>query len=239
MRGIKRMKKLILVFFSVVLLATVSSCGKKQEETADSYLNKLVNGEIDPDVKVEDTAEETEKTEPDDQLKEVSESDQGVTVNLPYTDEQMGEFVDALDKYKSLEILPLDSPDFMIDKQLRLVAVIQDNTITNLYSSEIRLKFTKDTLNMQYIQNGEQVNTDYIVYTTANEIQTSAAGHQYTYTAYGSEEISSEMTDGAIAIINKVKISDSVDMGEGTAESYVLLQETSNPGVYEVFRIEE
>lgn len=239
MRGIKRMKKLILVFFSVVLLATVSSCGKKQEETADSYLNKLVNGEIDPDVKVEDTAEETEKTEPDDQLKEVSESDQGVTVNLPYTDEQMGEFVDALDKYKSLEILPLDSPDFMIDKQLRLVAVIQDNTITNLYSSEIRSKFTKDTLNMQYIQNGEQVNTDYIVYTTANEIQTSAAGHQYTYTAYGSEEISSEMTDGAIAIINKVKISDSVDMGEGTAESYVLLQETSNPGVYEVFRIEE
>lgn len=233
------MKKLILVFFSVVLLATVSSCGKKQEETADSYLNKLVNGEIDPDVKVEDTAEETEKTEPDDQLKEVSESDQGVTVNLPYTDEQMGEFVDALDKYKSLEILPLDSPDFMIDKQLRLVAVIQDNTITNLYSSEIRSKFTKDTLNMQYIQNGEQVNTDYIVYTTANEIQTSAAGHQYTYTAYGSEEISSEMTDGAIAIINKVKISDSVDMGEGTAESYVLLQETSNPGVYEVFRIEE
>lgn len=233
------MKKLILVFFSVVLLLGVSSCGKEQEETADSYLNKLVNGEIEPDVKVENKAEETEKTETDNQPNDVSDGEQNITVNLPYTDEQMSEFVDALDKYKSIEILPLDSPDFIMGKQLRLVAVIQDNTLTNLYSSEIKSKFTKDTLNMQYIQNGEQVNTDYIVYTTANEVQTSAAGHQYTYTAYGSEEISSEMTDGAIAIINKVKISESVDMGDGAAESYVLLQETSNPGVYEVFRIEE
>lgn len=233
------MKKLILVFFSVVLLLGVSSCGKEQEETADSYLNKLVNGEIEPDVKVENKAEETEKTETDNKPNDVSDGEQNITVNLPYTDEQMSEFVDALDKYKSIEILPLDSPDFIMGKQLRLVAVIQDNTLTNLYSSEIKSKFTKDTLNMQYIQNGEQVNTDYIVYTTANEVQTSAAGHQYTYTAYGSEEISSEMTDGAIAIINKVKISESVDMGDGAAESYVLLQETSNPGVYEVFRIEE
>lgn len=233
------MKKLILVFFSVVLLLGVSSCGKEQEETADSYLNKLVNGEIEPDVKVENKAKETEKTETDNQPNDVSDGEQNITVNLPYTDEQMSEFVDALDKYKSIEILPLDSPDFIMGKQLRLVAVIQDNTLTNLYSSEIKSKFTKDTLNMQYIQNGEQVNTDYIVYTTANEVQTSAAGHQYTYTAYGSEEISSEMTDGAIAIINKVKISESVDMGDGADESYVLLQETSNPGVYEVFRIEE
>lgn len=236
------MKKLILVLIAAATVMTAASCGKEEKETADSYLDKLVNGEIDPDVEVADSAAETENASEangEKQSEVVSENSSGVTVNLPYTSEQMGEFVDALDKYESLEILPIDSPDFIIDKQLRLVAVIQDNTITNLYSSEIKSKFTQDSLNMQYIENGQQVNADYIVYTTANEIQTSPSGHQYTYTAYGSEAISSEMTDGAIAIVNKVKISESVDMGEGAAESYVLLQETSNPGVYEVFRIEE
>lgn len=236
------MKKLILVLIAAVTVLTAASCGKEEKETADSYLDKLVSGEIDPDVEVADSVAETESvSEADEENKSevTSENSAGVTVNLPYTSEQMGEFVDALDKYESLEILPIDSPDFIINKQLRLVAVIQDNTITNLYSSEIRSKFTQDSLNMQYIENGQQVNADYIVYTTANEIQTSPAGHQYTYTAYGSEAISSEMTDGAVAIVNKVKISDSVDMGEGKAENYVLLQETSNPNVYEVFKIEE
>lgn len=236
------MKKLILVLIAAATVLTAASCGKEEKETADSYLDKLVSGEIDPDVEVADSVAETESvSEADEENKSevTSENSAGVTVNLPYTSEQMGEFVDALDKYESLEILPIDSPDFIINKQLRLVAVIQDNTITNLYSSEIRSKFTQDSLNMQYIENGQQVNADYIVYTTANEIQTSPAGHQYTYTAYGSEEISSEMTDGAVAIVNKVKISDSVDMGEGKAENYVLLQETSNPNVYEVFKIEE
>lgn len=236
------MKKLILVLIAAATVLTAASCGKEEKETADSYLDKLVSGEIDPDVEVADSVAETESvSEADEENKSevTSENSAGVTVNLPYTSEQMGEFVDALDKYESLEILPIDSPDFIINKQLRLVAVIQDNTITNLYSSEIRSKFTQDSLNMQYIENGQQVNADYIVYTTANEIQTSPAGHQYTYTAYGSEAISSEMTDGAVAIVNKVKISDSVDMGEGKAENYVLLQETSNPNVYEVFKIEE
>lgn len=236
------MKKLILVLIAAATVLTAASCGKEEKETADSYLDKLVSGEIDPDVEVADSVAEAESvSEADEENKSevTSENSAGVTVNLPYTSEQMGEFVDALDKYESLEILPIDSPDFIINKQLRLVAVIQDNTITNLYSSEIRSKFTQDSLNMQYIENGQQVNADYIVYTTANEIQTSPAGHQYTYTAYGSEEISSEMTDGAVAIVNKVKISDSVDMGEGKAENYVLLQETSNPNVYEVFKIEE
>lgn len=236
------MKKLILVLIAAATVLTAASCGKEEKETADSYLDKLVSGEIDPDVEVADSVAETESvSEADEENKSevTSENSAGVTVNLPYTSEQMGEFVDTLDKYESLEILPIDSPDFIINKQLRLVAVIQDNTITNLYSSEIRSKFTQDSLNMQYIENGQQVNADYIVYTTANEIQTSPAGHQYTYTAYGSEAISSEMTDGAVAIVNKVKISDSVDMGEGKAENYVLLQETSNPNVYEVFKIEE
>ena len=236
------MKKLILVLIAAATVLTAASCGKEEKETADSYLDKLVSGEIDPDVEVADSVAETESvSEADEENKSevTSENSAGVTVNLPYTSEQMGEFVDALDKYESLEILPIDSPDFIINKQLRLVAVIQDNTITNLYSSEIRSKFMQDSLNMQYIENGQQVNADYIVYTTANEIQTSPAGHQYTYTAYGSEAISSEMTDGAVAIVNKVKISDSVDMGEGKAENYVLLQETSNPNVYEVFKIEE
>lgn len=236
------MKKLILVLIAAATVLTAASCGKEEKETADSYLDKLVSGEINPDVEVADSAAETESvSEADEENKSevTSENSAGVTVNLPYTSEQMGEFVDALDKYESLEILPIDSPDFIINKQLRLVAVIQDNTITNLYSSEIRSKFTQDSLNMQYIENDQMINADYIVYTTANAIQTSPAGHQYTYTAYGSEAISSEMTDGAVAIVNKVKISDSVDMGEGKAESYVLLQETSNPNVYEVFKIEE
>lgn len=241
------MKKLILVLIAAATVMTAASCGKEEKETADSYLDKLVSGEIEPDVEVADSAatekasetDDEEKNDNEEQYEMTSENSSGVTVNLPYTSEQMGEFVDALDKYESLEILPIDSPDFIIGKQLRLVAVIQENTITNLYSSEIKSKFTQDSLNMQYIENGEQISADYIVYTTANEIQTSPAGHQYTYTAYGSEAISSEMTDGAIAIVNKVKISESVDMGEGAAESYVLLQETSNPGVYEVFKIEE
>ena len=146
------MKKLILVLIAAATVLTAASCGKEEKETADSYLDKLVSGEIDPDVEVADSVAETESvSEADEENKSevTSENSAGGTVNLPYTSEQMGEFVDALDKYESLEILPIDSPDFIINKQLRLVAVIQDNTITNLYSSEIRSKFTQDSLNMQ------------------------------------------------------------------------------------------
>ena len=54
------MKKLILVLIAAATVLTAASCGKEEKETADSYLDKLVSGEIDPDVEVADSVAETE-----------------------------------------------------------------------------------------------------------------------------------------------------------------------------------
>lgn len=219
------MKKILTVFFALTIVLSASSCGNKTE-TAEDYADKLVTGEVEPDVEVveksETPAAEAEKP----------------AVNLAVSDEDMGKLVDtAANDYKSFTIQPIDSPDFFVGKQLRVVATIQDHEMTNVYASDIETEFTNDSLIIKYTTDGEQVEKNYIVYTIADKVAESPENRQFSYVAYGEDEISAETTDGTIGIMTLIKLRDDIDMGEAAADTYIMLQETSNDGVYEILKV--
>ncbi len=218
------MKKILTVFFALTIALSVSACGRKTE-TAEDYADKLVSGEIEPDVEIEEKSEapETEETP---------------AVTLALSEEDMGKLVDtAANDYKSFTIQPIDSPDFFVGKQLRAVATIQDHQMTNVYANDIETKFTNDSLTIKYISDGEPAEQNCIVYMIADKVAVSPENRQFSYVAYGEDEISSETTDGTIGIVTLIKMSDNVDMGEAAADTYIMLQETSNEGVYEIFKV--
>ncbi|MGN1116822.1 MAG: lipoprotein [Candidatus Ornithomonoglobus sp.] len=218
------MKKILTVLFALTVALSVSACGNKTE-TADDYADKLVNGEVEPDVEV------VEKSE-------APETEEKPAVNLAVSDEDMGKLVDAAaDDYKSFTIQSIDSPDFFVGKQLRVVATIQDHQMTNVYASCIETKFTNDSLEIKYTSDGEQIEQRYIVYTIADKVAVSPKNRQFSYVAYGDQEISSETTDGTIGIMTLIKMREDIDMGEAAADTYIMLQETSNEGVYEILKV--
>ncbi|MGN0181732.1 MAG: hypothetical protein ACI4DP_04880 [Candidatus Ornithomonoglobus sp.] len=221
------MKKILTVFFALTIVLSATSCGNKTE-TAEDHVDKLVSGEIEPDVEVEEKIEQSE----------TEETEEKPAVSLAVSDEDMGKLVDAVDNdYKVITIQPIDSPDFFVGKQLRVVATIQDYKLTNVYASDIETKFTDDSLSIKYTSDGEQVEQNYIVYTIADKVLVSPENRQFSYVAYGDKEITSETTDGTIGIMTLIKLREDVKMGEAAADTYIMLQETSNEGVYEILKV--
>lgn len=232
------MNKVIFAILASVIIFSAAGCGK-EEETADSYADKLVSGEVQPRTVYSDDEDDggeaaavTEEAEPSGQTEEVK-------VSIGISDEEMAAFIDeAAAEYSSFEFMPIESEDFFLNKDLRMAASVQDHEMSRIYSANIKTKFTNDAMIMEYPSEGQSVRNEYYVYTVSDEVKTTPNGNEYTYVAYGAEPITSSETAGTIGVIGRIKMTGSVDMGEAAADSYILLIETSNAGVYELFKEE-
>lgn len=217
------MKRIIIGILAIAMAASFAGCGKKSD-SAEEYADKLVSGEIEPDVKIVDRTEAPEEVQP--------------AVNLALSDEDMGKLVDAAgNEYKSFTIQDIDSPYFFIGKTMRMVATIQDHQMTNVYASDIETKFERNSLSIKYTSEDKPVEQEYIVYAVADKVVKSPENRQFSYVAYGDKEITSETTDGTIGVLALIKMRDDIDMGEAKADNYVMLMETSNNGVYQILKV--
>lgn len=239
-KGIK-MRKIILAVLLVSIMAALAGC-KEEKETADSYADKLVNGEIEVDESKEyddnSDVKEDKKADNKKDKKEIA-TDKPMNVNLGVTDEEMASYIDkAASDYKSFNFQSIESPDFFLNKKLRIAASVSDHKLNNIYSAAIEATFNNSAMTMEYESEGQKVKNEYYVYTVSDEIKTTPGGIQYTYVAYGDQEITSESTDGTIAVLTRLSLPDTVDMGEASADSYIMMIETSNNGVYELFKEE-
>lgn len=237
------MKKFIYAITAAAILFTASGCSKDDEE--ESYADKLVSGEVQPDVEysdTDDTAEEQNTSEPmrmNDNNALATEEAAETRVNLGITDAEMAGYIDqAAEEYSSFEFQSIGNADFFLDRNLRMAASVRDHELSNVYAANILTSFTNDSMKMSYDTDGQTVSGEYYVYTVSDEIKTTPNGHEYTYVAYGDQPITSAETEGTIGVISRVKLPESVDMGDAAADSYVFLIETSNPGVYELFKEE-
>ena len=233
------MKKVLTVFLALTILLTAASCGRKIQ-TAEDYADKLVSGEVEPDAEIAQKDREPEysaEVEPESD-KEAEKTQPAV--NLAVSDEDMGRLVDAADNdYKSFTVEPIDSPDFFVGKRLRVVATMQDHRMTNVYRNDIETEFTNNSLTIEYPSAEGDQKQNYIVYTIADSVKVSPKNRHFSYVAYGEDEITSETTDGTIGIMTLIKMREDVNMGDAAADTYIMLQETSNEGVYEIFKVME
>lgn len=231
------MRKIILAVLAVSIMAALSGC-KEKKETADSYADKLVNGEISVDESKDyDDNSDVKQDNKDDEKETVT--DKPTNVNLGITDEEMASYIDkAASDYESFEFKSIESPDFFLNKKLRIAASVSDHKLNNIYSADIEATFNNSSMTMEYESDGQRVNNEYYVYKVSDEVKTTPGGIQYTYVAYGDQQITSESTDGTIAVLARLSLPDTVDMGEAAADSYIMMIETSNNGVYELFKEE-
>ena len=243
-------KKIIYAVTAAAILFAGSGCSKDEEEEK-SYAEKLVSGEIQPDVEYadpDDTEDEKETSEPakanhndnnTDDAAPATEAVVATKVNLGITDAEMAGYIDqAAEEYSSFEYQPIGSADFFLNKNLKMAASVSNHELSNVYAANIITSFTNDSMKMSYETDGQTVSGEYYVYTVSNEVKTTPNGNEYTYVAYGDQPITSSETDGTIGVVARVKLPESVDMGDAAADSYVFLIETSNPGVYELFKEE-
>lgn len=228
------MSKAIFVVLASAVIFSVAGCGKDRE-TADSYADKLVSGEIKPQTDYSDEEGEQSGTDKSENKEEAED----IKVSIDISDEEMASYIDtAAVEYSSFEFVPIGSPDFFMNKDLRMAASVSDHEMSQLYASDIKASFTEDSMVMEYLSEGQSIRNQYYVYAVSDKIRTTPNGNEYTYVAYGAEPITSSETAGTIGVIGKIKMSGSVDMGEAAADSYIFLIETSNPGVYELFKEE-
>ena len=222
------MKIMIYAAAAAVIVFAAMGCSKKDEET---YADKLVNGEVQPDVEYSDDAENETENETEDE----TEQPEGTKVDIAVSDDEMASLIDgAASEYTSFEFIPIDTPDFFLNKNLRMAASVSEHQLSNVYAANIKTIFTEDSMTMSYVTDGNTTSNEYYVYAVSDEIKTTPSGIEYTYIAYGDQPITSEETEGTIGVVANVKLS-GVDMGEASADSYVFLIETSNPGMYELF----
>lgn len=231
------MRKIILAVIAISVMAAISGC-KEEKETADSYADKLVNGEISVDESKEyDDNSDAKEDKTTDKIE--TSTDKPLNVNLGITDEEMASYIDkAASDYESFEFQSIGSPDFFLNKKLRIAASVSDHKLNNIYSADIEATFNNSSMTMEYESDGQRVKNEYYVYKVSDEVKTTPGGIEYTYVAYGDQQITSESTDGTIAVMARLSLPDSVDMGEASADSYIMMIETSNDGVYELFKEE-
>lgn len=209
------------------MVFAVMGCSEEEEEK--TYADKLVSGEVDPDVEYSD------ETEAESEPIEETEQPEETKVDIAVSDDEMAAFIDgAAAEYTSFEFIPIGAPDFFLNKDLRMAASVSEHQLSNVYAANIKTVFTEDSMTMSYVTDGSTTTSEYYVYTVSDEIKTTPNGIEYTYIAYGDQPITSEETEGTIGVVANVKLS-GVDMGEASADSYVFLIETSNPGMYELF----
>ena len=225
------MKKILTVFLSISMLIYAVGCSKKPQ-TADDYADKLVRGEIQPNADT-DAATNNGKTS------ETEDTTQGIELDIPV--DVLSGLVDTVDnEYKSIEVLPIDSASFFIGKQLRLVSFLSGHDMTFTYESNIKARFTRDALTISY-PNSENDNRPTTVTNRIYEISepvTTPGGNQYVYIAFGEHELTEDNKEFSSDCLMFIKMSDTVDMGEAAADTYVLLIESQFPDRYELFKVE-
>ena len=251
------MKKIIALLMTALMLTAVSGCGS-DENSADSYADKLARGEIKPDVEVAsagspERAEKKNKREADETKAEQETENQlpsqaqpntpqteASSVKLALSETDMGAMIDKFDdEYKSFEVVSAQSPDFFIGKNLRLGAVIKDHQLSQVYSQNIRAAFSPQKMSVSSVDaTGQEVSGDYYIYSVAGNVAKTPSGRDFTYVSYGSEAPDSGEINGVIGVIARVVCSKPEAMGEAQANEYILLIESGQPEVYQLFLAE-
>lgn len=255
------MKKIIALLMTAMMLTAVSGCGD-DEISADSYADKLAKGEIKPEVEVSsdgapertekknkkktDKTEVEQKAEPgtENQLPSQAQPDipqsEASPVKLALSEADMGAMIDKFDdEYKSFEVVSAKSPDFFMGKNLRLGAVISDHQLSQVYSQNIRAAFSPQKMSVSSVDaTGQEVGGDYYIYSVAGNVAKTPSGRDFTYVSYGSNAPDSGEINGVIGVIARVVCSKPEAMGDAQSDEYILLIESGQPEVYQLFLAE-
>ena len=257
------MKKIIALLMTALMLTAVSGCGD-DAETADSYADKLASGEVKPEADIAEggsTKKSAEKEERDiadiaeipqetkqpeaekkpiENVEQPLDEPQTAPVKLALSETEMGAMIDKFDdEYKSFEVTSLSSPGFFMGKNLRLGAVIANHQLSQVYDQQIRAAFSPQKMTVASLDSSGQPNsTDYYIYSVATNVAKTPSGRDFSYVSYGSEDPSGGAVSGVIGVMARVICSNPEAMGEAKADDYILLIESGQPEVYQLFLAE-
>lgn len=235
------MKKIIIAFLAITMAASIAGCGKKTE-TAEDYADKLVSGEIQPDVDVKerkDTEAPSAEAENQSAEKDInSEDEKAVEIEIPIA--ELARIVDNADnEYKSFEIQDISSNDFFYGKNLRLVAALKDHEMTYLYEQNITASFKDRIVTMTYTdKDNKQQEIKNLIYAMPEHPVESTEGRKFSVVAFGDHELTNENKTFSTDCLALIKMRDDVDMKDAKADTYVLLIESAIEGQYEIFKVE-
>lgn len=166
------------------------------------------------------------------------EKPEGVEIEIPIS-ELAAQIDKAEDDYKSFEILPIDNADFFLGKTLRMAASIENHEMTNVYASNITAKFERNYLEMHYPDaDGNTQDAANYVYKVSEEPFTTNGGRKFIVMAFGDHELTEENKEFSTDCFVLIKMADKVDMGEASADTYVMMIESAFPDRYEIFKVE-
>lgn len=244
------MKKIIALLITAFMLTAVSGCGG-ETVTPDSYADKLAKGEIKPDVDIAEgssskKSDKSDKAETQKENKMAEDADKPVggpqtpSVKLSLSEAEMGAMIDKFDDdYKSFEVASITSPEFFMGQNLRLGAVIADHKLSQVYAQQIRAAFSPQKMTLSSSDtSGQTNNTDYYIYSVATNVAKTPAGRDFSYISYGTEKASGGEIKGVIGIVARVICSQPAAMGEAQADEYILIIESGQPEVYQLFLAE-
>lgn len=257
------MRKIIALLMTALILTAVSGCGETPE-TADSYADKLASGELKPDADIAeggstkkstkkkkakkadkvDVVEETKQPEtenkPVENVEQPVSKPQTAPVKLSLSEAEMGAMIDKFDdEYKSFEVTAISSPEFFMGKNLRLGAVIANHQLSQVYAQQIRAAFSPQKMTVSSSDASGQTNSmDYYIYSVAANVAKTPSGRDFSYVSYGSEDPSGGEINGVIGVMARVICSKPEAMGEAKADEYILLIESGQPEVYQLFLAE-
>ena len=232
------MKKIFTVLLAAAMLVSISACGKKNKdnnlsaEEIKSRANVAENAKNGMDVEAP-----TETIDPET-AKRV-ETVQKILEGMPIG--EMNELIDtAENEYKSFELLPIESSDFVIGKKLKLVATIEEHQMSFVSQMNMKAEVSNELLSITYpdseSEGGEKKAANYVYGVT--EPITTDGGSQYIAVAFGDHELTEENSKYNIDCFALIKMRDDIDMQGSNAESYVLLIEKGFPDKYEIFEAE-
>lgn len=232
------MKKIVTVLLAAAMLVFASACGKKKNDDNSSAEEIKSRANISENAK-SGMETETSTEEPDPETAKRVETIKKILEDMPIG--ELNEYVDkAENDYKSFELLPIESSDFVIGKKLKLVATIEDHKMSFVSQMNMHAEVTNEVLSITYPDSeneGEEKKAANYVYGVTEPVTTEGGG-QYIAVAFGDHELTEENSDYNIDCFALIKMRDDVDMQGSTAESYVLLIEKGFPDKYEIFEAE-
>ena len=232
------MKNIFAVLLAAAMIISASACGKKDKDDNLSAEEIKSRANIAEDAKNGMDKEETTEA-PDPKTAKRLDEVKKILEGMPIS--EMNEFIDSAEKeYKSFELLPVDSSDFVIGKKLKLVATIEDHQMKFVSQANMRAEVSNEVISITYPdpeKEGEEIKAANYVYCITDPVTTKGGG-QYIAAAFGDHELTDENSDYNIDCFALIKMRDDIDMHGSNAESYVLLIEKDFPDRYEIFEAE-
>ena len=139
------MKKLLTAVLAVMLLVSAAGCGN-HKDTAEEHAEKLARGEVESNAKVAKDAAPPKAEIPtaDPALNAEAEVKDDGTAEFSINTTKTGEYIDKAEKdYKSFSLLPIQSADFFKNKKLKLIAIVEDHSMSFVEELGMTLEVTE------------------------------------------------------------------------------------------------